>query len=37
MKEKDKLPHLKALEDIERDGLPGLLEMLREEALDGVR
>ncbi len=30
-------PHLKALEEIERSGIPGLLEVLREEGLDGVR
>ncbi len=30
-------PHLQALEEIERDGIPGLVEVLREEGLDGVR
>ncbi len=30
-------PHLKALEEIERDGIPGLVKVLREEGLDGVR
>jgi len=30
-------PHLKALEEIERDGIPGLVEVLREEGLDAVR
>ena len=30
-------PHLKALEEIERDGIPGLVEVLREEGIDGVR
>lgn len=30
-------PHLKALEEIEREGIPGLVEVLREEDLDGVR
>src|SRR5215212_4169340 len=30
-------PHLKALEEIERDGLPGLLEVLRESGIDAVR
>ncbi len=29
--------HLKTLEEIERDGIPGLVEVLREEGLDGVR
>ena len=30
-------PHLKILEEIEREGLPGLVEVLREEGLDAVR
>ncbi len=30
-------PHLEALEEIERDGIPGLVKVLREEGLDGVR
>ncbi len=30
-------PHLQSLEEIERDGIPGLVEVLREEGLDGVR
>jgi hypothetical protein len=30
-------PHLKALEEIERGGIPGLVEVLREEGTDGVR
>ncbi len=29
--------HLKALEEIEREGLPGLVEVLREEGLDAAR
>jgi hypothetical protein len=31
-------PHLKALEEIERDGegIPGLVEVLREEGIDAV-
>jgi hypothetical protein len=29
--------HLKVLEEIERSGIPGLLEVLREEGIDGVR
>ena len=33
----DTAPHLKALEEIERDGIPGLVEVLREASLDGVR
>jgi hypothetical protein len=28
---------LKALEEIERDGIAGLVELLREEGVDGVR
>src|SRR5215210_5926582 len=34
---KDAPPHLQALEEVERAGIPGLLEVLREEGLDGVR
>jgi len=30
-------PHLKALEEIEREGILGLVEVLREEGLDAVR
>ena len=30
-------PHLKVLEEIEEAGIPGLLEVLREEGTDGVR
>jgi hypothetical protein len=30
-------PHLEALEEVERAGIPGLLEMLSEEGIDGVR
>ena len=29
--------HLKALEEIEREGIPGLVEVLREEGLDAAR
>jgi hypothetical protein len=29
--------HLKALEEIERDGLPSLAEVLHEEGLDTIR
>ena len=29
--------HLEALEEIERDGLPGLVEVLRQEGLDAAR
>ena len=29
--------HLEALEEIEKDGIPGLPEVLREEGIDGVR
>ncbi len=29
--------HLKALEEIEREGIPGLVEVLRKEGLDAVR
>lgn len=30
-------PHLKALEEIEHEGISGLVEVLREEGVDGVR
>lgn len=30
-------PHLKVLEEIEREGIPGLVEVLREEGIDAVR
>lgn len=30
-------PHLKALEEIERGGVSGLVEVLREEGIDAVR
>ena len=34
----DTPPHLKALEEIEREGIPGLVvEVLREEGIDAVR
>jgi hypothetical protein len=33
----DTPPHLQALDEIERAGLPGLLEVLREEGIDSVR
>ncbi len=29
--------HLKVLEEIEREGVPGLVEILCEESIDGVR
>ena len=29
--------HLEALEEVERDGLPGLVEVLRQEGLEAVR
>ncbi len=29
--------HLKALEEIERNGVPGLVEVLQEEGVDAVR
>lgn len=29
--------HLKALEEIEREGIPGLVEVLRESGIDAVR
>jgi hypothetical protein len=34
---RDTLPHLKALEEIERNGIPGLVKVLREEGIDAVR
>jgi hypothetical protein len=34
---KDTPPHLRTLEEIEKAGIPGLLEVLREEGLDGIR
>ena len=34
---KDTPPHLKALEEIERDCIPGLVRVLREEGLEAVR
>ncbi|MCA1731369.1 MAG: hypothetical protein LC751_18815 [Actinobacteria bacterium] len=30
-------PHLKALEEVEQHGLPGLMEVMREEGTDAVR
>ncbi len=30
-------PHLETLEEIEREGIPGLVEVLREEGLNSVR
>lgn len=30
-------PHLETLEEIERDGIPGLIEVLREGGIDAVR
>ena len=33
----DNPPHLKDLEEIERIGIPGLVEILREEGQDAVR
>ena len=32
----DAKPHLKTLEEIERDCIPGLVEVLREEGVEGV-
>ncbi len=29
--------HLKTLEEIEREGIPGLVEVLREEGIEAVR
>ena len=34
---KDTPPHLKTLAEIERECVPGLVEVLREEGLDAVR
>src|SRR3990170_4118330 len=34
---RDTPPHLKALQEIEKTGIPGPVEVLREEGLDGVR
>jgi hypothetical protein len=34
---KDTPSHLQALEEVERAGIPGLLEVLREEGIDGLR
>jgi hypothetical protein len=34
---RDTPPHLKTLEEIEREGIPGLVEVLSEEGLDAVR
>ncbi len=34
---KDTPPHQQALEEVEEAGIPGLLEVLREEGIDGVR
>src|SRR3954462_14403028 len=34
---KHKSHHLKALEEIEREGIPGLVEVLREESIGAVR
>jgi hypothetical protein len=31
---RDTPPHLQVLEEVERDGIPGLLEVLSEEGLD---
>lgn len=33
----DAKSHLKALEEVEREGIPGLVEVLREEGMDAVR
>ena len=33
---KDMPPHLQTLEEVERSAIPGLLEVLREEGIDGV-
>ena len=30
-------PYLNAVEEIEREGIPGLVEVLREEGIDAVR
>ena len=34
---RDTPPHLKTLEEIEKTGIPGLVEVLREEGLDAIR
>jgi hypothetical protein len=34
---KDAPPHLQALKEIEKAGIPGLLKVLREQGIDGVR
>jgi hypothetical protein len=34
---KDTPSHLQGLEEVERVGIPGLLEVLREEGIDGLR
>jgi hypothetical protein len=34
---KDTPPHLRTLEEIEREGITGLVEVLREEGIDAVR
>ena len=33
----DAKPHLDVLEEVEREGLPGLVEVLREEGLDAAQ
>ena len=33
----DAKPHLRTLEEIEREGIPGLVEVLRKEGIDAVR
>ncbi len=37
LKMKRRPPHLKTLEEIERECIPGLVEVLREEGLEAVR
>jgi len=37
MNERSSLTHLKALEEVEREGIPGLVELLREESIDALR
>ena len=34
---RDTPAHLKTLEEIEKSGIPGLIEVLREEGIDAVR
>lgn len=34
---KDMPPHLQALEEVERAVIPGILEALREQGIDGLR